>query len=148
MASRTAIQRLGNNRKPGRNHRYIQLLAPISDKEFIAARARWLHEDTVRFIIHSLVGAEDSNHAVQSVVIGLDLLVADGPIFSQPILAFALEVIGTKTKGYPAPVIGTATQHAAPEPPEIGIPYRSIRLTVDIPAAETGIEFAERFLLG
>src|SRR5580700_7336888 len=65
-----------------------------------------------------LVAAEYADQQLDLVVIGREVLVAYGPIESQPIPATRLEVVGTVAQRDSAPVIRATPKHARPPPIE------------------------------
>src|SRR3989449_4715915 len=53
-----------------------------------------------------------------------------------------------RSQGNAAPVVGAAAHHPRPPPAEAGAGCRGVRLALDVPPADAGVELAERALLG
>src|SRR5690242_7528092 len=95
-----------------------------------------------------LAAAEDADALVHAVVGGGDIVVGDRPVVAQAVTALAPEVVGAEAERDPAPVIGAAAEHAGAPPVELGVGGAGVRLAVNVPAADAGVELAERPLLG
>src|SRR2546425_11996408 len=85
---------------------------------------------------------------VHAVVERRHVLVADRPVVAQAVAGLTLEVVRPEAQGNAAPVVGAAAHHPRPPPAEAGAGRRGVRLALDVPPADAGVELAERALLG
>ena len=142
-----AVQGARENREPRRDTGDAQPVRRLLDQQLVAARLRRREEHSVRLVGEVFLAAEDPDQPVDLVVIGRDVGVRDGPIVAQPVAGFALEVVRTEAQRDPAPVVGSAPDHAGPPPAERGAGRARVRLAGDLPTADAGVELAERTLL-
>src|SRR5690606_10019250 len=94
----------------------------------------------VRIVPKPLVGPKDPDQFVHLVVIGLYVLITDGPVLPVAIHTFVLEIVRSKTQGDTSPVIGASAQHMGTEPIEFGPILVGIGFPFDLPAPIGGIE--------
>ena len=143
VAGRPVAERPREDREARGDDGDAEALAGLLDRELVAARLRGRHEDAVRLVLDPLVRAEDPDHLVEAVVIGLEVLVADRPVVAEAVAAAALEVPGAEAERDATPVVRAAAEHAAAEPHEAGARGDGVGLALDVPAALAGVELAE-----
>src|SRR2546427_12287017 len=76
----------------------------------------------------------------------LHVVIADRPVVPQPVEALVPEVPGPEAQRDPAPVVRAPADHAGAPPVEPGPRRPRVRLPLDVPPADAGVEFAERSL--
>src|SRR5438046_5394599 len=93
VTRRPAVERLRQNRQPRRDARDAQLVGGLLDQQLVAARLRRRLEDAVRLVRNAFIRAEDTDEAIELVVVRLDVVVRDRPVVAEAIHAAALEVV-------------------------------------------------------
>ncbi len=143
VAGGAAAVGLGQDRDARGDAGDPQLVAGLLDQELVSPGRGRRQEDAVGLVLQALVGAEQADHAVEPVVVGLDVVVGHRPVVAQAVAAARLEVPGTEAQADAAPVVGAAPQHPAAKPHELAALGHGERLTRDVPAAQGGVELAE-----
>src|SRR5690554_3791963 len=103
---------------------------------------RW-KKISIRFVGDVFPGSIDPDQFIDFIVIGADIVVADGPIVSFSIEILSLKVQWTKTKRNPSPVVGASSQHVSTEPIKLGITFTRIRFSFDFPITVCHIHIPE-----
>ena len=144
VARRPAVVVLRQDREARRHARDVELLLRPLNQQLVAARLGRRQKDAVGLVGElRQVRAEDADQLVDLVVVRLDVIVGDRPVVAEAIEALAAEVIRAESQRDAPPVIGPPAEHARAEPVELAARRRRVRLTLERPAAEGAVEFAE-----
>ena len=100
-------------------------------------------EEAIGIVVETFVAAEHADQFVDLVVIGFDIVIADGPVIAEAVGVLALEIQGPEAQGYATPVIGSAAEHAAAPPPEICVALLRVGLPIQFPATDAGVVITE-----
>ncbi len=148
MARGAPVQRPGQDREPRRHTGNLQPVGRLLEVQLVRTRQRRRLELAVGLVVQAglgrVIGPEDPDKLVELVVVGLDVVVGEGPVVAEAIHAAAPEVIGAPAQRDAAPVIGAAAEHAGPEPVELRAGRRGVRLPFQLPAAPGRVELAKR----
>ena len=148
VARRAAVDRLREDRHARRQHGDLQLLAGADDELLVAPRLGRRLELAVGLVGVAVARPEDAHEAVHAVVVRGNVLVRDRPVVAVSVAALALEVVRAEAQGDPAPVVRAAADHAGAPPTPVRVVGGAVRLAVDAPPADAGVELAERPLGG
>ena len=148
VTGRAAAQRPGQDRHPRRYARDLEPVAGLLDQPLVGARGGRRLEDAVGLVFQPLARAEQPDHLVELVVVGLDVVVGEGPVVAQPVAAAPLEVPGTEAQRDAAPVVRASSEHARPPPEELLALGHRVGLALQVPAAEATVELPERLQAG
>src|ERR1043166_233237 len=111
VALRPTVERLREDRQPGRHARHVEALGRLHDEQLVAPRFGRRQEDAVRGVRNVLVAAEDADQAFELLVVGFDVVVADRPIIAEAVKGVGLEVARAEAQRDATPVVGGAADH-------------------------------------
>ncbi len=125
----------GQDGQPRRNAGNAKLLAGLLHHQFITARFGRRQELAVRQVLNILDRPENADQFLHLVVIRRHVFVTDRPVKPLAVPRIGLKVIGPEAQRDAAPAVGTPSQHAGPEPPEIAAGRISVRFAGNRPSA-------------
>ena len=110
MTGRAAIVEPAQHSQRFWHHLDAQLCGAFPDQHFAAPRVEGGEQAFARRRVVNPFGTSgNTDELLDSLIIGLDIFVANGPIFSPPVLkALGLEVEWTETIAAAAPQVGSA----------------------------------------
>src|SRR2546423_5785233 len=122
----------------------VEAIGGVLHHQLVTARRRRRQKISAGVIPKIVVVAENADKLVQPIVVRRKIGVRDRPIIAESIAALGLEVVPSKAKRNSSPVVGAATDHTCPPPPELGALSYSKRLTLQLPAADACVKLTER----
>ena len=143
VAGGASVERLGQNRDPGRDARNAEPIAGLLHQQLVASWPRRRLEDAVGFVRQALLGSVQADETIQLVVVGLQLVVGDWPVVAEAVEAPAPEVVRTVAERDAAPVVRPSAEHPRAEPVESLPVADGVGLALEFPPAEAGVEFTE-----
>src|SRR5690606_40116817 len=96
VASRATVEWPCEYRDPRGDTRNPHLFATFHHHQFMATWPRRWQEDSVGFVVYTFVRSEDPDQSIDLVIIRLNVIIADRPIFSQTVVAAPFEVDRTE----------------------------------------------------
>src|SRR5690606_10907054 len=116
VACLTTVDRLREHRKSRGNAGDVQSVGCLLDQQLVAARLRRGLEDAVRVVRQPLATSEDPDEPIHPIVVRRDVVVAYGPVVTEPVQALSPEIIRAEAEGDPAPVVRSPTEHPRSPP--------------------------------
>src|SRR6266550_3967905 len=101
-------------------------------------------KDSVRLVADSFFASVEADVTVDAIEVGGYVAVTDRPVVADSIETFSLEVVGSETKRYAAPVIRASAEHSRAPPEKACARCDRVRLTFDFPSPIARVEFSER----
>src|SRR6185295_18220875 len=62
-----------------------------------------VYKDAVRKLCESFAAARDAKQRLHAIVVGREILIADGPVLAETVMIFAFELVVAHPPGRPAP---------------------------------------------
>src|SRR5690606_28194753 len=144
----TTAVRTRQNRQTRRYDRYPDFIRPLLDQEFVTTWFGRREEDAIWFVEDAFLTAEESDESVDAVVVRFDFVVRNGPVVALAVEGLATKVVWSEAQRYTTPVVCTSAQHSGPPPVPFGTLGYGVGFALDLPSANTAIEFAKGFFGG
>src|SRR5690606_2636451 len=87
------VDRSGKDRQTRGDHGDLGFGSALADHDLMEPRFGGRQEKTIRFIVHPFLGAEYTDQLIYFIIIGFNLIIADGPVITQAVDAFSFEII-------------------------------------------------------
>src|SRR5579862_1748001 len=101
----------------------------------------------IRTVLNSFGGAKDADQALDPIVVGREILVADRPIDTETISAEGAEIVRAITQRIESPMVGAPAQHASAPPAKLRSRSDRVWLPRNLPSTVySGVVISKRLI--